>query len=147
MISELPGKNQQNGKQSWLPLLSFKISLKDTSFHICINVLGLYLSPECLLSFLSYYCIPPWVGKTIKLLEFTFLENALIRDIFTHAPPNAKLAPKFLSSCSRQKEITHSPRHHSFENLFSSKTEKRGRKPWFAISKFRQKIRKDDLEH
>ena len=51
-------------------------------------------------------------------MEFTFLENALIRGIFTHAPPHSRLAPKFLSSRPRQKEITHSPRQHFFENLF-----------------------------
>ena len=42
-------------------------------------------------------------------MEFTFLENALIQGIFTHAPPHSKLTPKFLSSRSRQGEITHSP--------------------------------------
>ena len=43
-------------------------------------------------------------------MEFTFLENALIQGIFTHAPPHSKLTPKFLSSRSRQREITQSPR-------------------------------------
>ena len=42
-------------------------------------------------------------------MEFTFLQNTLIRGISTHAPPRSKLAPKFLSSRTRQKEITHSP--------------------------------------
>ena len=32
--------------------LSFMISLKDTSFHIYLISLGIYLSPECLLNFL-----------------------------------------------------------------------------------------------
>ena len=31
--------------------LSFKISLKGTSFHVSLNSLGFYLSPECLLNF------------------------------------------------------------------------------------------------
>ena len=31
-------------------------------------------------------------------MEFTFLENALIRGVFTHAPPQLKLGPKVLSS-------------------------------------------------
>ena len=57
-------------------------------------------------------------GKILKFMEFTFLENALIRGIFTHAPPNSKLALKFMSSRHRQKKITHSPRQRSFENLF-----------------------------
>ena len=59
-------------------------------------------------------------------MEFTFLENALIRGIFTHAPPHSKLAPNFLSSRPRQKEITHSPRQHSFENLFPPTAERGG---------------------
>ena len=62
-ISQFPGCNQRNGKQCWLSTLSFKISLKDTSFHISINSLGLYLSPECLFNFLSKFYIPPCAGK------------------------------------------------------------------------------------
>ena len=65
-------------------------------------------------------------GKIFKITEFTFLENALIRDIFTRASPRSKLTPKFLSSRPRQKEITHSPRQHSFENLFPPGTEMDG---------------------
>ena len=57
-------------------------------------------------------------GKIFKFMEFTFLENAFIRGIFTHASAHSKLAPKFFSSHPWQKEITHSPRQHSFENLF-----------------------------
>ena len=34
-----------------LPPLPFKISFEDTSFHISLNSLGLYLSPECSLNF------------------------------------------------------------------------------------------------
>ena len=59
-------------------------------------------------------------------MEFTFLEHALIQDIFTNTPPNSKHAPKFLSSCPRQKKITHSLRQHSFENLFQPKAERSG---------------------
>ena len=51
-------------------------------------------------------------------MEFLYLENPLIRGTFTRAPPHSKLTPKFLSSRPRQKEITHSPRQHSFENPF-----------------------------
>ena len=49
------------------------------------------------------------MGKFFQFMEFTFLENALIQGIFTHATPHSKLAPKFLSSGPRQKEITFSP--------------------------------------
>ena len=52
-----------------------------------------------------------------KFAEFTFQENVLIRGIFTHASPHLKLAPKFLLSRPRKKEITQPPRQHSFENL------------------------------
>ena len=65
------------------------------------------------------------MGKISKFLEFTFLEN-VFRDIFNHAPPHSKLAPKFLSSRSRPKDITHFPRQHSFENLFPPTSERGG---------------------
>ena len=70
---------------------------------------ALSLSSECLLNFLSSVYILPCVGKIFNFMEFSFLENAIIRGIFTHAPPHLKLTPKFLSSRPRQKEITHSP--------------------------------------
>ena len=84
------------------------------------------LSPEGLLNFLSKFYIPTCVGKFFKFKKFTFLENALIQGIFTHAPRQSKLTTKFLSSRPRQKEITHSPRQHSFEDLFSSTAETGG---------------------
>ena len=86
------------------------------------------------------------VGKIFKLMEFTFLENALIRDIFTHAPPQSKLAPKFLSSRPRQKEITHFPRQHLFENLFPP-TAERGEENYDFL--YQNPVRKyeDDLKH
>ena len=43
-------------------------------------------------------------------MQLTFPENALIQGILTHVSPHLKLAPKFLSSRPRQKEITHFPR-------------------------------------
>ena len=95
-ISQFPGCNQRNGKQCWLSPLSFKISLKDTSFHISINSLGLYLSPECLLFFLSNYST--MCGKYVKFMEFAFLENRLIWNIFNHTPPHSILVPIFSSS-------------------------------------------------
>ena len=60
-------------------------------------------------------------------MEFIFLENSLIRGIFIHAPPHSKLTPKFLLSRPRQKEITDSPRQHSFKNLFPPTAERGGR--------------------
>ena len=52
-ISQSPGYNQQICRQCCLPPLSLKISLRDTSFHISLISLGFYLSPECLLNFLT----------------------------------------------------------------------------------------------
>ena len=101
---------------------------QDTFSHIFINSLGLYLCPECLLNFFSNFYIPPYVGKIFKFMEHTFLENAMIRGIFAHAPPSP------LQTCFqvliitpyRQKGITHSTRQHSFENLFSPTVERGG---------------------
>ena len=59
-------------------------------------------------------------------MEFVFLEDALIRGICTHASPQSKRVPNFLSSRLRQKEITHSPRHYSLEKLFSPAAERGG---------------------
>ena len=79
-------------------------------------------------------------------MEFTFLENALPRGIFTHAPPHSEVAPKFLSSLPRQKETTHSPRQYSFENLFPRTAEKGGGN--YDLF-YQNSVRKyeDDLEH
>ena len=107
---------------------------------------ALSLSPGCLLNFLSNFYIPRCVGKFFKFMEFTFLENALIGGSFTHAPPHSNLAPKFLLSRPRQKSITHSPRQHSFENLFPPTAEREGGNYDLL---YQNSVRKyeDDLEH
>ena len=86
------------------------------------------------------------MGKKLKFIEFTFLENALIQGIFTHAVPHSKLAPKFLSSRPRQRETNYFPRQHSFENAFSPTAEISGRNYDFL---YQNSVRKyeDDLEH
>ena len=56
-----PRLNREIGKQCCLPPLSFKIILRDASFHIPLNSLGFYLSPECLLNFLWLEYVPPCV--------------------------------------------------------------------------------------
>ena len=82
----------------------------------------------------------------LKFMEFTFLENAFIRVTFTHALPHSKSTYKFLSSCSRQKKITHSPRQHSFEKTFSLTAEKgRGIYDLFCQNSVRKY--EDDLQH
>ena len=116
-----PRLEPTNGKQCCLPPLSFKISLKDTSFHISLNSLGFYFSPECLLN-IFYLYIPQFVGIIFQFMMFTFLENALNLLLFTHAPvPHSKLQAEF------------------FENLFPLRR-KRWRKLWLTLSKFNQKI-------
>ena len=110
-------KPQVIGKRCYLPPLPFKISLRDTSFHICLNSLGFYLSPECLLNFFLIWYSSINVGKFFQFMVFTFLENALNLCIFTHAPAlHSKLQVGF------------------FENLFPPKW-KGWRKLWFALSK------------
>ena len=59
-------------------------------------------------------------------MVFTFLENTLNQGIITSVSPDSKLALKFLSSHSRQKEITHPFRQHFFENLFLPTVERCG---------------------
>ena len=94
----------------------------------------------------SNFYMPPCVAKFFKFMEFTFLENALIRGIFTCITPHSKLAPNFLSSRPRQKKVTHSPRQHSFENLFPP-TAKKGEGNYDLL--YQNSVRKyeDDLEH
>ena len=77
-------------------------------------------------------------------MEFTFLENASIQGIFTHT--HSKLALKFLLLRPRQKEITHSPRQHFFENPFPSAAERGGGN---CDLFHHNSVRKydDDLEH
>ena len=121
-ISQSKDWNQQIGKQCCLPPLSFKSSLRDTSFGwYILNSLGFFLSPECLLNFSDLY-IPPCEGKFFLFMVFTLLENALNLCSFTHAPvPNSEFQVKF------------------FENLFPPRR-KGWRKLWFALLKFNQKI-------
>ena len=121
-ISELPGQNQQNDKQSSLSPLSFNTSLKDTFFQ------GFISPSRMLVEFSLKLLYSTMCGKIFKVMEFTFLENALIRSIFTHAPPHSKLAPKFLPSRPRQKEITHSPQAAFFRKSVSHNSRKVQRK-------------------
>ena len=119
--------------------MSFKVRLKDTSFHIFINSLDfISLQNACWIFFQNLIFL--YVRKVFNFMEFSFLENTLIWGIFTHAPRHLKLAPKFLPSLPRQEKITHSPRQYSFENLSPPNSRKGWRKLWFVLSKFSQKI-------
>ena len=72
-------------------------------------------------------------------MEFTFLQKTLIGEIFSYATSHSKLAHKFLSSRPRQKKITHSPREHSYGNLFPATAENGGGN-YDLLFKFSQKI-------
>ena len=107
-------------QQCRLPPWSFKINLKDKSFHISIDSLGLYLTPEYLQNFLSELYIPAQLGKIFQnhaaqitgkcICELKKIES---RHFYSSIRPVQ--TPQFLSSPSRQTEITYSPcfsRHH-----------------------------------
>ena len=70
----------------------------------------------------SQNCIPPWLWKIFKsivlrLLESTFVSQK-IESVHFYSCPQTTPSPRFLSSTSRQKEITHFPRTAYFESLF-----------------------------
>ena len=117
-----------------------------SSSHHSINSLGLYLCRQNGCWIFSQNFIFHHVGKSLKFLEFTLLENAMIQVIVTHVSSHSKLAPKFFSSHPREKEITHSPRQHSFENPFPL-AEERGGGTYELL--YQNSVRKyeDDLKH
>ena len=95
-VGALKGEGLEPPYKLWqcqLPPLSFKISTKDTFFHISINSIRLYLFLEYLLIFFWILCILPWLGKIFKFMVFPFLKHALNLDIFPHAYPQSKLSP------------------------------------------------------
>ena len=104
-----------------LPPSSFKI--------VSIYSLGLSLSPECFLSFLSNVYIPICVGKMFKVMVFIFLENPLNIGIFTYASLFTQNLPPscYHHSLDRGKLLTPPPGSIFFENLFPSTEERGGR--------------------
>ena len=113
LFKKYPGQNQQSGKQCCLPHLSFKISLKDTSFNISLNSLLRVLPLSTMLVAFSHnaccifsnLCFSPCARKNFRVLVFTFLENALNLCIFTHAPvPSPQSRQNFLRICFAQDE-------------------------------------------
>ena len=95
-----PSQDQQNGKYSVNTTFVFQDWSQGCIFHISINSLRNYLSPECLLNILRNLYIPPWLGKIFKLMLFTFLENALNLGLFTHVllspHPPQEIPPIFI---------------------------------------------------
>ena len=79
-ICQLSCQDKQNGKETYclLSTWSLCINLKDASSHTSIDSLGLYLSPEHLLNFLSNLYITPWLGEIFKFMVFRLLENVFV---------------------------------------------------------------------
>ena len=118
----------------FLPLVFFKISLRDTSFYISLNSLGFYLSwvqNACwvfsdLYSYIfQHVCRAIYsnmLGKKLSIYGVHIPWKSLNLCFFTHAPfPHPKLLVEFLKICFPQDR-------------------KGERKLWFALSKFNQKI-------
>ena len=105
----------------FLPPLSFKISLRDTSFHISLDSLGFLISPEWLLNFL-------WLAYSNMCGE-----NVSIYGI--HIPRKCIESMHFYSCPSPLLKT----RGRSFWKSFSPERKGWG-KLWFALSKFNQKI-------
>ena len=80
------------------------------------------------------------MGKMFKSVEFTFLENVLIRDIFTHAPHAPQNLPP--SSCHHAlyAERNYPFPQASFFRKSVSPNRRKGRRKLFASSKFSYKI-------
>ena len=85
-------------------------------------------------------------GKIFPIYEVHIPRKCIDSRHFQSYPSHSKLATKFLSSRPRQKEISHSPRQHSFENLFPPTAEKVGGN---YDLRYQNSVRKceDDLEH
>ena len=82
-----------------------------------------------------------------KFMEFTFLENTLIRGVFTHAPPDSKLDPNSCHHALGRRKLLISPgRQNSLENLFPPTAERGGRNYDLLYQNSVGKY-KDDLEH
>ena len=85
-------------------------------------------------------------GKTFQIYGVHNPRKCIDSRHFYSCTSRSKLAPNFLSSHPRQKEITHSPRQHSFKNLFPP-TAERGGGNYDLL--YQNSVRKyeDDLEH
>ena len=119
-----------NNLDFWLPPLSFKISLKDTSFRISVNFLGLYLSPECLLNVLSNFYIPQCIDSRH----------------FYSCPSPLKTCPQVFVITPHAEENYSTHRQHSFKNLLSP-TKGKGIGNYDLLYQNPVRKNEDDLEH
>ena len=85
-------------------------------------------------------------GKNFQIYGVHISRKCIDSRQFYSCPSSLRTIPALLSSRPRQKKITHSPRHHSFENLFPS-TAERGGGNYDLL--YQNSVRKDedDLEH
>ena len=81
-------------------------------------------------------------GKNIQIYGVHIPRKCIDSTHFCSRPSPLKTLPKFLPSRHKQKEITHFPRQHSFENLFPPTAERGGetQSENMKISKLSQKI-------
>ena len=133
-ISPLWGQDQQNGKRikRQLSRWYFRINLKDGSFDISIDPLGLYLSRNFVE--LSLHTIYPTMAVEYlcrsDYWKMHLWATKLKVDIFTHTP--RQNPPRFLlSHSSRWKLLI--PQGSGFLKFFSSPSRKGGKKLWINI--------------
>ena len=81
-------------------------------------------------------------GKNFQIYGVHSPRKSIVSRHFYSCPSPFKTRPKFLSSRPRQKEITHFPRQHYFENMFLPIAEKGGENYDLLYQKY-----EDDLEH
>ena len=130
--------NKMANKQCRLLRCFFKISLKNTSFHILINSLVLYLSPECLLNFLwNLFVI---LEKNFQIYSIRTARKWIESEHFyPWALPQSKHSPKFSHPLQAEENYSF-PQAVFFQKSISPDRRKGWRKLWFALSKVNQKI-------
>ena len=99
-------------------LILWRLTSKNSSSHIFIDLLGVYLPLEFLLNLLSNLYRPQLLGKSFKFMVFRILENAFLSRNFesrnfhscpkpkqpTDPPPSPTTPSRFLSSTPRQRQ-------------------------------------------
>ena len=102
------------------------------------NSLGLYLSLECLLNFVSNLYIPPCVGNIFKFIVFTFLENALNLVILLISLPTQNSPPSSCHYTLGKRKLLITPGS-IFWKICLPQQQKEVEELLFAWSKFSQK--------
>ena len=90
-------------------LILWRLTSKNSSSHIFIDLLGVYLPLEFLLNLLSNLYRPQLLGKSFKFMVFRILENAFLSRNFES---------RNFHSCPKPKQPTDPPiPHHPLEVL------------------------------